>query len=76
MARCTSWELERLIRIVSGVLLSTAKSASFSSKSRETVEVARRPVREVKNVLRKMRYIQARKLVPNWKDENPLKPLE
>ena len=31
------------------------------------------PVREVKNVLRKMRYIHARKLVPNWKDGNPFR---
>ena len=37
--------------------------------------VALKPVREVRKVLRKMRYIHARKFVPNWKDENPRKAL-
>ena len=67
------WELERSIRIVSGVS-SQLQFRPSSSESRETVEVALSPVREVRNVLRKMRYIHARKFVPNWKDENPFKP--
>lgn len=33
--------------------------------------VAFNPVREVRNVLRRMRYIQARKLVPGWNDPKP-----
>ena len=43
---------------------STVRSGPFSCGSRGTVIVAFNPVREVKNVLRKMRYIHARKLVP------------
>jgi hypothetical protein len=41
------------------------------SESRGTVIVAFNPVREVKTVLRKMRNIHARKLVPSRSDENP-----
>ena len=33
------------------------------------------PLREVKNVLRKIRYIHARKFVPGANDANPRKPL-
>ncbi len=42
---------------------------------RGTVIVAFNPVREVKNVLCKMRNIHARKLVPSRNDENPFKAL-
>jgi hypothetical protein len=51
---------------VSGVSRSMVDSGpSSSSTSRGTVIVTFSPLREVKNVLRKMRYIHARKLVPN-----------
>jgi hypothetical protein len=36
---------------------------------------SRNPVRELRNVLRKIRYIHARKLVPSRKDTNPFKAL-
>jgi hypothetical protein len=75
IALCTSWRFERSIRIVSGVLPSTGSSGPSSSESRDRVIVAFNPVRDVKNVLRKMRYIHARKLVPKRNDENPFKAL-
>ncbi len=65
--------IRTFIRIVSGVSFSTPSSGPSSSESRGTVEAALSPVREVRNVLRRMRYIHARKLVPNWKDENPFR---
>ena len=37
--------------------------------------VVRNPVRDVKNVLRRMRYIHARKLLPAWNDANPFRAL-
>ena len=54
---------------------SIGSSRLSSSGSRGTVMVAFSPAREVKKVLRKIRYIQARKLVPSWNDENPRKAL-
>jgi len=64
MALCSALESVSRIRIVSGLSCSTASSGPSASASRGTVDVARSPVREVRNVFRKMRYIHARKLVP------------
>jgi hypothetical protein len=75
IALCISWRFDRSIRTVSGVLPSTGSSGPSSSESRDRVIVAFNPVRDVKNVLRKMRYIHARKLVPKRNDENPFNAL-
>jgi hypothetical protein len=53
----------------------SAGSSGSSSESRDRVSVAFNPVRDVKNVLRKIRNIHARKLVPKRNDENPFKAL-
>ena len=57
MALCSALESVTRIRIVSGLSCSTASSGPSASASRGTVDVARSPVREVRNVFRKIRYM-------------------
>src|SRR5215472_18316128 len=46
-----------------------------SSRSSGTVIFTLNPLRDVRNVFRKMRYIQARKFVPCWNDAKPFNAL-
>src|SRR5579883_1203530 len=66
----SSSRCDRSIRAISGVCGSTAAGGAISPSS-SSGTVAFNPAREVRNVFRRMRYIQARKFVPGWNDAKP-----
>src|SRR5436305_15258433 len=70
--RISSWSA-RANNNDSGLSLAAGSGTSLSSSSRDTV--CFNPLREVRKVLRRMRYIQARKFVPGVNDGKPFSAL-